>query len=235
MSTSQNGWSAGTPAQIGGLDTGYVPGTKVKLPQGVRKGDVATVLNYVAAQFHLHVEPLHAGWCWGYNYRKIEGSSSLSNHASGTAIDFNAPNHPMGARVTFSTAKVTAIRKILAYCDGVVRWGGDYSGRKDEMHFEIVKNAAAVAKLAKKIKTGSVTKPSTPAVTGTLCKGKLRPELRRGAKGEHVLFLQKMIGAKADGDFGPATESRVRWYQQMRGLGVDGVVGPRTWAQINKM
>lgn len=238
LSTSQNGWSAGTTAQIGGLDTSYVPGTKVKLPQGVRKGDVATVLLYVASQFHKTVEPLHAGWCWGYNYRKISGSASLSNHSSGTAIDLNAPNHPMGARGTFSTAKVAAIRRILSFCEGVVRWGGDYTGRKDEMHFEIVKNAAAVAKLAKKIKTASAPKPTTPAkpaATGTMCKGKLRPELKRGAKGEHVRFLQAMIGAKVDGDFGVATEARVRWYQAMRGLKVDGIVGPRTWAEIDKM
>ncbi|GIF02238.1 M15 family metallopeptidase [Paractinoplanes rishiriensis] len=233
MPTSQNGWSAGTVAQIGGLNTSYVPGTKVKLPQGVRKGDVATVLHYVAGQFHKTVEPLHAGWCWGYAYRKIEGSSSLSNHASGTAIDLNAPKHPMGARGTFSTAKVAAIRRILAYCEGVVRWGGDYSGRKDEMHFEIVKNAAAVAKLAKKIKAAG--SPVTPAPAGTMCKGKLRPVLRRGSTGEHVRFLQAMIGAKVDGDFGPATEARVRWYQKLRRIGVDGIAGPQVWREINKM
>jgi len=163
VAKSQNGWSAGTPAQIGGLDTGAVPGTNVKLPQGVRKGDVATVLLYVAAQFHKTVEPLHAGWCWGYFYKHIEGSTSLSNHASGTAIDLNAPNHPMGAHGTFTAAKVTAIRKILAYCEGVVRWGGDYSGRKDEMHFEIVKGAAEVTRIAKKIRGQAPTAPKPPA------------------------------------------------------------------------
>jgi peptidoglycan hydrolase-like protein with peptidoglycan-binding domain len=232
MPTSQNGWSAGTPSKIGGLDTSYVPGTKVRLPQGVRRGDVATVLHYVAAQFHQHVEPLHAGWCWGYNYRPIEGSTALSNHSSGTAIDLNAPRHPMGRRNTFTSAQVTQIRRILAFCDGVIRWGGDYRTRPDDMHFEIVKNAAAVAKLAAKIKALG-TKPAPPA--GTMCKGKLRPVLRRGAKGEHVTFLQKMIGAKVDGEFGPATEARVRWYHKMRGLTVDGIAGPPTWRSIDRM
>lgn len=172
MAKSQNGWSAGTPAQIGGLDTSAVPGTNVKLPQGVRKGDVATVLHYVAQQFHLHVEPLHAGWCWGYDYKQIEGGTSLSNHASGTAIDLNAETHPMGKRGTFSTAKKTAIHAILAHCDGVVRWGGDYTGRPDEMHFEIVKSATDVARLAAKLR-GTSTPVTPPATTGLTVDGLL--------------------------------------------------------------
>ncbi|WIM95761.1 peptidoglycan-binding domain-containing protein [Actinoplanes oblitus] len=75
----------------------------------------------------------------------------------------------------------------------------------------------------------------TPAPSGTMCKGKLRPVLRRGAKGEHVLFLQRMIGAKPDGEFGAKTEARVRWYQKMRGLTVDGIAGPPTWRSIDRM
>jgi hypothetical protein len=74
-----------------------------------------------------------------------------------------------------------------------------------------------------------------PKPTGTRVKGKLRPTLKRGSKGEDVKFLQLMIGATADGDFGPKTEARVRWYQKMRGISVDGEVGPQTWNQINKM
>jgi hypothetical protein len=48
MAHSQNGWSAGTSSAIGGLYTTNVPGTQVRLPRGVRRGDVATVLLYVA-------------------------------------------------------------------------------------------------------------------------------------------------------------------------------------------
>ncbi|GAA2605491.1 M15 family metallopeptidase [Paractinoplanes durhamensis] len=151
MPHSQNGWVAGTVRKLGGLDTSPVPGTTIRLPQGVRRGDVATVLLHVAGQFHRTVEPLHAGQCWGYAYRRIRGSTVFSNHASGTAIDLNAPAHPMGAEGTFTPKQVVAIRRILAFCNGTVRWGGDYHGRTDEMHFEIVGNASDVAPIAKKI------------------------------------------------------------------------------------
>jgi len=152
MPYSQNGWVAGPADKIGGLDKSPVPGSSVRLPQGVRRGDVATVLYYVAAEFHRTVEPLRAKQCWGYAYRVIRGGSALSNHASGTAIDLNAPAHPLGARGTFSPEQVAAIRRILTFCSGTVRWGGDYRGRKDEMHFEIVRPAKDVAAVAQKIR-----------------------------------------------------------------------------------
>lgn len=156
MSRSQNGW---TVDQTGAAEdhTAIVPG--VTAPGGVRKGDVATVLLYVARRFHAEVEPLHPGWCWGWYVRPIIGGRSISNHASGTAIDLNAPAHPLGRVGTFGAAKRASIRRILAYCEGVVRWGGDFSGRKDEMHFEIAGSARAVAAIARKIKEDDLPTP----------------------------------------------------------------------------
>jgi hypothetical protein len=150
MSNSQNGWPVDTTG--GQQDRTAVAG--VTFPNGVRKGDVAVVLFYVARRFHAEVEPLKKGSCWGWFNRAVRGSASISNHASGTAIDLNADSHPLGAVGTFNSTKRAAIRRILDACDGVVRWGGDYSGRKDEMHFEINRNAASVSALADKIRSG---------------------------------------------------------------------------------
>jgi peptidoglycan hydrolase-like protein with peptidoglycan-binding domain len=50
------------------------------------------------------------GWCWGHAYREISGSTTLSNHASGIAIDINAPRHPLGASGTFSSTQVSRTR-----------------------------------------------------------------------------------------------------------------------------
>lgn len=149
LPTSQNGWPASSSPGTIGVRPFVVGGAS--FPGGVKSGDVATVLRYVAEQFHVRVEPLHAGWCWGYANRSIRGSGTTSNHASATAIDCNAPDHPLGKRGTFSAAQVKEIRAILAEVDGVVRWGGDYGGRADEMHFEINANAARVAAVAARL------------------------------------------------------------------------------------
>src|SRR5690606_7300338 len=144
MSTSQNGWSANDRSVIASYQ---LPGGKIAL----RAGDVSVVLLWVANRFHETVEPLAWPGNWGYAERNVRGSSTtLSNHASGTAIDLNAPRHPLGKRGTFSTAQVHAIRQILTFCEGVVRWGGDYKSRADEMHFEINAGAAAVRRIADK-------------------------------------------------------------------------------------
>jgi len=167
MSSSQNGWPASADRNAIGV-TPFTP-NGVSFPNGVKSGDVATVLGYVAHQFHNTVEQLHAGWCWGYYFKQIQGSKTLSNHASGTAIDFNAEHHPMGRSGTFNRTQVEAIRRILNACEGTVRWGGDYSGRKDEMHFEIVGNAAAVKRVAAKLRGTQ----AAPAVAQLIVDGDL--------------------------------------------------------------
>lgn len=157
MTVSQNGWSVDPP-----LDNRAVPGTSVKLAPGVRAGDVATVLLWVAQQWHQRVEPLEAGTCWGYANRSVRGSTSVSNHASATAMDLNAPRHPLGSApaATLSAKQIAEVRKIVAETDGVVRWGGDYTGRKDVMHFEINASPSAVSAVARKLSS-----PQTPAPT----------------------------------------------------------------------
>lgn len=116
-------------------------------------GDVRTVLEHVAARFDAEVEPVDVDSSWGWAYRSVRGEDgALSNHASGTSIDLNATEHPLGATDTFTDDQVTAIRAIMAEVAPVVAWGGDYGGRADEMHFEIVGDAAAVAEVAARLR-----------------------------------------------------------------------------------
>jgi hypothetical protein len=225
MARSQNGWSTVTSARVSSY---AVPGCGTRLP--MRDGDVATVLGYVAHQFHLYVEALHTGWCWGYAPRNVRGSSSIiSNHASATAIDLNAPNHPLGVRGTFSKQKVKAIEKILAFCEGAVRWGGHYSGRKDEMHFEINAGSATVARIARKIRALKAKAAALKPVTS------ISVVLREGSGARsQVLLLQKTmdkrpdVTLKPDGDFGPKTTTAVKTVQRKAKIKADGVVGPAT-------
>lgn len=193
MSSSQNGWTVDAAGSQ--QDRTAVAG--VTFPNGVRRGDVATVLFYVARRFHAEVEPLKAGTCWGWFNRPIRGATSISNHASGTAIDLNADKHPLGKVGTFSAAKVRAIRRILADCDGVVRWGGDYSGRKDEMHFEINVSSSRVAELAKKINQQEDDMAITPAEMKAIASEVWNADLGRTNRVSTGVLLQNAAAGTA--------------------------------------
>jgi peptidoglycan hydrolase-like protein with peptidoglycan-binding domain len=59
-----------------------------------------------------------------------------------------------------------------------------------------------------------------------------RPMLKKGDRGDDVMFVQRRLGLKADGIFGPATETEVKAFQKQKGLTVDGIVGPATWTRL---
>jgi hypothetical protein len=152
---SYNGWRASPNAASIGIDPNWEPIPGHKLPGGIKAGDVEVVMTYCVRQLHMRVEPIDTGGHddWGYAYRKNRNANNLSCHASGTAFDWNATRHPNGKRGTFTTTQVQTIHDI---CDrelaGVVKWGGDFSGTKDEMHFEIHGTAQQVAAVAARLR-----------------------------------------------------------------------------------
>lgn len=138
MNTSQNGWPA-LAASSPLLHDWQLPGptrTRIRL----RHGSAGFLLVHLALWFDRRLEDLDEPLLddWGYAYRPVRGySTTLSNHGSGTAEDLNATDHPLGAEHTFTAAESAAIRRRLELYDGCIRWGGDYQGRKDSMHFEL--------------------------------------------------------------------------------------------------
>lgn len=143
VARSQNGYSAN---DVDKTKMYKVAGTTWSVR--LRKGNIGWLLAHFAAQFNKRVERIDGEQRddWGYAERPIRGSSTtLSNHASGSAIDINALQHPLGAVGTFSASKRRAIRELLDEYAGVIRWGGDYTVRKDEMHFEVIGSGAKLA------------------------------------------------------------------------------------------
>lgn len=214
MAVSQNGWTAPPPSRA---NLSWITGQ-------VAAGDVHTVFNYVCERFNAEVEKINAPWSWGYAYRPIRGSSTLSNHASGTAIDLNAPVHPLGVSGTFSAKQTAAIQKILQDLEGTVRWGGNFKGRKDEMHFGIIASPTQLRAMAQRIKDkkmpgqGPAWVPSPSAISNLgLIQTQFRiaqglavgPIIRYHGTGNIQIALNKKYGA---------------------GLVVDGYVGKQTVA-----
>ena len=53
-----------------------------------------------------------------------------------------------------------------------------------------------------------------------------------GTKGPSAALVQAIIGAKADGDFGPKSVASLKVWQKANGLTADGSVGPVTWKKM---
>ena len=149
MLTSSNGYPASADQSEIGIKSYKVSGTDLKLRAAE---SIAPLLIGFASEFHAIIEPIDEGTLddWGYAFRDVRGvPGTLSNHSSGTAIDLNSKIHPLGKVNTFSASKVPMLRELVRKYG--LRWGGDYSGRKDEMHFEVNINAVKVAALIKKL------------------------------------------------------------------------------------
>jgi hypothetical protein len=66
-------------------------------------------------------------------------------------------------------------------------------------------------------------------------KPKFPGRITPGDKGEGVKIVQKVLGLKADGIYGPITKANVIKFQDNHDI-VDsnGIVGPKTWAELIK-
>lgn len=219
MVNSQNGFPASENRDEIGVRTFTVPGTSVRLPV---RADISKLLLDMAQWWQENIEPLRVGECHGYAFRTIIGSQTVSNHASGTAIDLNAPSHPLGKRGTVPEHLRGAISAKAASLG--LRWGGNFVGRVDEMHFEV-----------------NVTLRQALDLTGGGAGiEQVRPTVRRGSRGDAVKELQTILNRKvgdvaqlvADGIFGPLTERSVRVFQDREQIDVDGIVGPVTWKHL---
>lgn len=92
---------------------------------------------------------------WSYACRQIRGSTSVSEHARGTAIDINAVHNPMGSTLrTDMPPFVAAVAKAHG-----LRWGGTYTSRPDAMHFEWMGTIAEAREMVAHLKG------TAPAVT----------------------------------------------------------------------
>lgn len=155
MSTTDNGWDARPDLPLRPL----VIAGEAFSPGIVDDDDVHTVLGYVLTQMHERVEPIvrddwHQADDWGFAYRANRNANSLSRHSGGIAVDYNATRHPNGVPTykTFTAEQIREVHQILAEVDHAVRWGGDYTGTPDAMHFEINTTPAGLRPVADRLR-----------------------------------------------------------------------------------
>ncbi len=155
MSTSQNGWPV-LPTGSKRLRKFVIPGAGRTLI--LRDGSAGFLLVHIALWWHETISPLNHGvWDeWGHAVRPIRGKTTgYSNHASGTAEDLDATEHPRGVAIsrTFKAWQTAKIRLRLRLYSGVLGWGGNYhhASNVDGMHFELIKGLAAAEKVARRL------------------------------------------------------------------------------------
>ena len=133
MLRSANGWPASSDP--GDLDLVWI---SVATRRFRVTRVAAPLFRYAIRRWHREVSPLPGGVLdeWSYAFRLIRGSSStISNHGSGTAVDLDATEFPMGTR-RMTRGQRRRVRRIMRACGGVLRWGGEWS-YPDEMHIEL--------------------------------------------------------------------------------------------------
>lgn len=165
-------------------------------------GPVYVVLTCFLAAYEAGVERI-GRYSGSYNLRRIARSTKWSNHASGTAVDINWKDHPVGTKYGGFTAEQKATVLGLLKLFPVLRWGGP--AFNDPMHFEIAPAASrkAVERLAVELLQGAL--------------------IRRG---------YDLGKSGADGVRGKLTDAALKAFQEDNGLTPDGVDGPETWKRL---
>jgi D-alanyl-D-alanine carboxypeptidase len=102
-----------------------------------RTTEAVTRLNDILIAWDYRTRSADTG---AYNCRQITGGSGYSLHAYGIALDINWQSNPYGPNLITDMPRgmvdeITALR--TGNGQRVWEWGGNWSGNKDAMHYEI--------------------------------------------------------------------------------------------------
>jgi len=199
-----------------------------------------------------------------FNVRNKRGKGSMSVHATGRAGDLSWRGAPYRGTGNYDDARemmdwlvenadILDVEAVFDYypepygrgwkCDRdewKVYSDRVFSGSPggDWVHIEIGNKYADNPSHYKEVfedllgKAVATSKPD--AKTDSVPAGK-NPWFQRGSKGEGVKEVQRIVGAKPDGDFGPKTEAAVKAWQAKHDLYVDGIWGPSSQAHADKI
>jgi len=150
-------------------------------------------------------------------YNKKVGGSSKSQHCQGTAAD-----------ICISGVDPLKIALYVASLPAFTQRGGiGYYGRASLtsgfVHVDV-----------RTSKSRWISKTGTQYLSVSTIMPTLKQGARDGVSGASyaVTILQRHLGLKADGKFGPNTKTALIKWQTAHGLVADGIAGPKTWGAM---
>lgn len=179
---------------------------------------------------------------WGY-----DPNVNNSEHHSGRALDLMVFNDTaLGNRIAEYLMKNQKRLGIIHFIWRQRIWRGDSSGSSPKHVYEKMSDRGSTTNnhmdhihvlfdSSTYRAPGVVTRVKVATKSGSnsiLGKRQLFYNTHKTMTGEDVKFVQRFLGIKQDGRFGPATRAAVMRYQKMRGIKVDGYVGPVTWRNM---
>jgi len=258
MATSQNGYLYGDISRTS-VYTVTAAGRTMRFWTGAPGEMLADFIRW----FDENIRNIDAGILddWSWAVRGIRDSmTDLSNHGSGTAADVDATKWPLGVEATryLTLAEIAKVNEKLKEYRGCIRWGANYTGRKDPMHFEINRPEAEVTQVWADIEAARAAQGPSPIVKamqqamhypqqGKAMDGYWGPETDldtyaiRQAAYAHTFPLgisaaELLVGTEPTGTWAPEDEAAlitvVSIFQRAWGIEDDGIWGPmteRTW------
>ncbi len=145
------------------------------------------------------------------------GSHTSGHNSSGWGVCVIGNND-------LSTAAAESLQAL--YAEACKRAGKTLAMR---VHSDLDSTACPGAKIREFVKAGKLNDRMSGAKAATPRDLSLKAPHMTGAD---VEVVQRKVGVRVDGIFGPVTAAGVERYQRANGLAVDGIVGPKTRAKM---
>lgn len=148
----ENGWPE---CDLSDTERLTIPGTPLSLP--IRAGQPHAIMQAFFRDVDAFIEPANNSRGYTDEGSWTENNSVYtSNHKGATAVDWNWDDHPFhvkdggwGGSILIAGSQIPAMRDLLAWYEGMIFWGNDWSNPVDSMHFQMGYNTAGPANFAR--------------------------------------------------------------------------------------